>query len=340
MTEAQDAVESQDAPSTPSGTGRMMHILAAALVAVVLPVVVLHLLLGDLGSRAVVIGLLVGVLGSKLGGTRRMLYLAPAVGVAAGLASITAYHWSWVALLAVVGVIAGAGMRFGWFPPLLMLAFAATFPVATSSASHATAYGAITAIATLYGVVLARRFRAPEVVEGQRVSLPVAAAVAVVFGVGLGGAAAIGVALGWTEPYWVPEPILILLVYMLLEKRERIREKAIGTALGVIAVVPVALAGPPTWAVYLIAGVAFVLALATYKRYWLYYGFYTFALVLVLSPPGQTGSEAEHRGFEILAGIAILAVGLAILYPLGAWLAKRYPEPELAGGASAHLPIP
>ena len=318
----------------------MIHILAAALVAVVLPVVVLHLLLGDLGSRAMVIGLLLGVLGSKLGGTRRMLYLAPAVGVAAGLASITAYHWSWVVLLAVVGVIAGAGMRFGWFPPLLMLAFAATFPVATSSASHATAYGAMAAMATLYGVVLARRFRAPEVVEGQRVSLPVALAVAVVFGVGLGGAAAIGVALGWTEPYWVPEPILILLVYMLLGKRERIREKAIGTALGVIAVVPVALAGLPTWAVYLIAGVAFVLALATYKRYWLYYGFYTFALVLVLSPPGQTGSEAEHRGFEILAGIAILAVGLAILYPLGTWLAKRYPEPELADGASAHLPIP
>ena len=58
--------------------------------------------------------------------------------------------------------------------------------------------------ATLYGVVLARRFKAPEVVEGQRVSLPAAAAVAVVFGVALGGAAAVGVALGWTEPYWVP----------------------------------------------------------------------------------------------------------------------------------------
>jgi hypothetical protein len=29
-----------------------------------------------------------------------MLYLAPAVGVAAGLGAITAYHWSWVVLLA------------------------------------------------------------------------------------------------------------------------------------------------------------------------------------------------------------------------------------------------
>ena len=330
MTEATGDVDPAVVPGKPSGSQRMIHILAAALVGVVLRVVVLYALLGELGSRAMVIGLLLGVVGSKLGGTRRKLYLAPAVGIAGGLAAITAYHWSWVALLAVVGVIAGAGMRFGWLPSLLMLTFAATFPVATSSAGHAAAYGAIAAIATLYGVVLARRFKAPEVVQGQRVSLPVAAGVAVVFGIALGGAAAIGVALGWTEPYWVPEPIVILLLYILMGKRERIREKAIGTALGVIAVVPVAIAALPAWAVYVIAAVAFVLAFMTYHRYWLYYGFFTFGLVLVLSPPGQAGSEAAHRGFEILAGIAILVVGLAILYPLAAWLSKRYPEPELA----------
>lgn len=328
MTEATGDVDPAVVPGRPSGSQRMIHILAAALVGVVLPVVVLYALLGELGSRAMVIGLLLGVVGSKLGGTRRMLYLAPAVGIAGGLAAITAYHWSWVALLAVVGVIAGAGMRFGWLPPLLMLTFAATFPVATSSAGHAAAYGAIAAIATLYGVVLARRFKAPEVVQGQRVSLPVAAGVAVVFGIALGGAAAIGVALGWTEPYWVPEPIFILLLYILMGKRERIREKAIGTALGVIAVVPVAIAALPAWAVYVIPAVAFVLAFMTYHRYWLYYGFFTFGLVLVLSPPGQAGSEAAHRGFEILAGIAILVVGLAILYPLAAWLSKPTQNPN------------
>jgi Fusaric acid resistance protein-like len=320
-------------PGKPSRSRRMIHILGAALVGVVLPVVLLHVFLGELGSRAMVIGLLLGVIGSKLGGTRRMLYVAPAAGIAGGLAAITAYHWSWVVLLAVVGVIAGAGMRFGWLPSLLMLTFAATFPVATSSASHAAAYGAIVAIATLYGVVLARRFKAPEVIQGQRVSLPVAAGVAVVFGLGLGGAAAIGVALGWTEPYWVPEPIIILLLFILMGKRDRIREKAIGTALGVIAVVPVAIAALPAWAVYVIAGVAFLLAIWQSKRYWLYYGLYTFGLVLVLSPPGHAGAEAAHRGLEILAGIGILVVGLAIVHLLGTWLSKRYPEPELAESA-------
>src|SRR5262249_23730168 len=79
----------------------------AGLVGVVLPVVVLYLLLGDLGSRAVVIGLVAGVVGSKLGGTRRMLYLAPAVGVVAGLGAISAYHWSWVVLLAGRGRLRG-----------------------------------------------------------------------------------------------------------------------------------------------------------------------------------------------------------------------------------------
>ena len=330
MTEATGEVDSAGVPDKPSRSRRMIHILGAALVGFVLPVVVLYALLGELGSRAMVIGLLLGVLGSKLGGTRRMLYLAPAVGIISGLGAITAYHWSWVVLLAVVGVIAGAGMRFGWLPSLLMLTFAATFPVATSLAKDAAAYGAIAAIATLYGIVAARRFQAPEVVEGQRVSLPVAIGVAVVFGIGLGGAAAIGVALGWTEPYWVPEPIIILLLYILMGKRERIQEKAIGTALGVIAVVPVAIAAPPAWAIYVIAAVAFLLAIWQYHRYWLYYGFFTFGLVLVLSPPGHTGSEAAHRGSEILAGIGILVVGLAILHPLVTWLNKRYPEPELA----------
>lgn len=332
-TEAAGDAEPAAVAGKPSRSRRMIHILGAALVGVVLPVVLLHVFLGDLGSRAMVMGLLLGVIGSKLGGTRRMLYLAPAAGIVSGLGAITAYHWSWVVLLAVVGVIAGAGMRFGWLPSLLMLTFAATFPVATSLAGHAAAYGAIAAIATLYGVVLARRFKAPEVIEGQRVSLPVAVGVAVVFGIGLGGAAAIGVALGWTEPYWVPEPIIILVLYMLMGKRERIREKALGTALGVIAVVPVAIAALPAWAVYVIAAVAFVLAFMTYKKYWLYYGLYTFGLVLVLSPPGHPGSEAAHRGSEILLGIGILVVGLAILYPLAAWLSKRYPEPELAESA-------
>ena len=246
------------------------------------------------------------------------------------MGAITAYDWSWVILLGVVGAIAGFGMRFGWLPSLLMLTFAATFPTATHSTRDAAAYGGIAAIATLYGVVLARRFKAPDVVEGQIVSLPAAVAVGIVFGVGLGGAAAIGVGLGWTEPYWVPEPIIILVLYILMGKRERIREKAIGTALGVIAAVPLATVKLPVWAVYLIAGTAFVLAVKETKKYWLYYGLYTFGLVLVLSPPGHVGTEAAHRGAEILAGIGILAVGLAILHPLCNWLSKRYPDPALA----------
>jgi hypothetical protein len=39
----------------------------------------------------------------------------------------------------------------------------------------AVVYGVIAGIATVYGVVLMRRFKAPEIVEGQRISLPAAA---------------------------------------------------------------------------------------------------------------------------------------------------------------------
>jgi hypothetical protein len=299
-------------------------------VAVVLPVALIDALVGKFGADAMITGLLWGFLGSKIGGTRRMLYLAPAAGAAAGLGAFTAYHWWWVTLLAVLAVIAGAGMRFGWLPPLLMLPYAATFATRVPSGKDAVIYGVIAGIATLYGVVLMRRFKAPEIVEGQRVSLPAAAVVAIVSGIAVGGAAAIGVALAWTEPYWVPEPILILALYIIMGKRERIREKALGTALGAIASIPLAIVGLPAWAISVLAVVGLVLALWQYKRYWLYYGFLTFAIILALSPPGQVGTEAAHRGSEILVGIGILVVALVIMQALGTWLSKRYPQPELA----------
>jgi MFS family permease len=325
------AVDTAGVPEKPSGARRVLQILGAVLVVVVLPVALMDALAGKLGSSAMILGLLLGVLGAKIGGTRRMLYLAPAVAVAAGVAAITAYDWSWVALLAVVGVIIGGGIRFGWLPPLLMVGFAATFATATSSGKDAVWYGVIVGIGALYGIVLARRFKAPEIVEGQRVPVQTAILVAIVFGIALGATAAIGVALGWTEPYWVPEPVLLLTLYILMGKRERVREKAIGTAVGVIAVTPVAIAAPPTLATYAIAGVAFLLSFAAYsKSYWLYYALFTFAYVLVLAPPGHAGSEAAHRGSEILIGIGILVVGLAVIHALGNWLSERYPDPELA----------
>jgi uncharacterized membrane protein YccC len=212
-----------------------------------------------------------------------------------------------------------------------MVPFAATFATPVSSGGHAVAYGVIAGIATLYGVVLARRFKAPDIVEGERVSPAQAVTVAILLGAALAGSAAIGVALGWTEPYWVPEPILILLLYLLLGKRERIRQKAVATGLGAAAAVPVAIAAPPQWAIAVIASAAAVLAVLEYKKsYTRYYGLYTFALVLALSSPGKVGSEAAHRGSEILVGIGILVVGLALFHALATRLAKRYPEPVLA----------
>jgi Fusaric acid resistance protein-like len=304
--------------------------VGAVLVVAVLPAVLLWVLVGEFGAAAMFVGLLLGGVGSKLGGARRMAYLAPAVGLAAGLGAYTAYDWSWAALLAITGVITGAGIRFGWFAPLLMIPYAATFVAPEASARNATIYGLIVGIATLYGVVVARRFGVPDVVEGPRLSLPVAAVVAVVFGAVMGISASIGVALGWTEPYWVPEPVLILVLYILMGKRDRIRGKAIGTSLGIAAAIPVAIVSPPSWVLTAVGTVAFIVALTQAKTYWLMYGLYTFSLVLLLSAPGQVGFEAEERGFQILVGVGLLVVGLLMVHTLGNWLAKRDPQPALA----------
>ena len=54
--------------------------------------------------------------------------------------------------------------------------------------------------------------------------------VGTVFGVVLGGARSHRHGAGMDRAYWVPEPILILVLYILMGKRDRIRGKAIGTA--------------------------------------------------------------------------------------------------------------
>ena len=314
----------------PAGARRLLHILGALVVVVVLPALLMAALVGELGVAALLTGLLLGATGAKLSGARRMLYVAPLLGLAGGLGAYTAYDWWWVALLATAGVIAGAGSGFGWLPALLMVPFASTFVTPVSTAEDAVIYGVILAIGALYGIVIARRFGVPDVVDGEHYAPPVAATVTIVFGIVMAASAAVGVALGWTEPYWVPEPVLILVLYILMGKRDRIRGKAIGTALGIAAAIPVALASPPPAVLTAVGGVVFLVALTQAKTYWLMYGLYTFSVVLLLAAPGQVGFEAEERGFQIFVGIGLLIVGLAVVHALGSRLARSHPQPELA----------
>ena len=329
-------VTAENAPGAehkPSGARRVLHIVGAVVVVLVLPALVIDAFVGALGVSAMFTGVVLGGVGAKLGGTHRMLYVAPALGVAGGLGAYTAYDWWWVALLAAAGVIVGAGIGFGWFAALLMVPYAATFVTPVSTVTDAVIYGVILAIASLYGVVLARRFGAARIVDGDHRAPRVAAGVAVMFGLVLGATAAIGVALDWTEPYWVPEPVLILVLYIMMGKRDRIRGKALGTALGIAAAVPIAIISPPQAVLTTIGIIAFIIALTQAKKtYWLMYGLYTFSLVLLLSAPGKVGFEAEERGVEILVGVGLLVVGLAVVHALGAREAKRDPQPELAPG--------
>lgn len=108
-------------------------------------------------------------------------------------------------------------------------------------------------------------------------------------------------------------------------ERERIHEKAIGTALGALGAIGVAILAPPSEVVGVIALVAFLLALTQLKTYWLYYSLYTFALVLALAAPAQVASEVKQRGSEILIGM----IALAILQAVATRLSRDDPQPEL-----------
>jgi uncharacterized membrane protein YccC len=133
----------------------------------------------------------------------------------------------------------------------------------------------------------------------------------------------------------VPEPILILVMYILISRRERIREKALRTVVGAAAAVVVAIFAPPAWALTALAIVAFLLAVMQRATYWRMYGLYAFSLLLYFAAPDDVGFEAEERGVQILAGIAILIVGLAVLHAIGDRLRQRYPQPELVSSNKA-----
>ena len=78
-------VDAGEVREKPSGAHCLLHVLGAVLVAVVPPTLLMGALVGSLGVSAVFIGLILGVVGSKIGGTYRMLFVAPVLGVAAGL---------------------------------------------------------------------------------------------------------------------------------------------------------------------------------------------------------------------------------------------------------------
>jgi hypothetical protein len=59
---------------------------------------------------------------------------------------------------------------------------------------------------------------------------------------------------------------------VLIGKRNRIRGKTIGTALGFAAAIPVAIIDPPAGVLAAVAAIAFVLALTQAKKYWHMYG--------------------------------------------------------------------
>jgi hypothetical protein len=276
-----------------------------------------------------------GALGAKLGGTRRITYVTPAIGVVAGLGAYTAYDWWWAALLAATGIIAGLGFRFGWFPTLLIAPFAATFVTPTSAGTDAVIFGIIVAVGSGYGIVIVRRFGVPPVIEGERYSWPVTGVIALAFGGVLGAAAGLGVALSWSEPYWVPEPVLILVMYILMGRRERIRQKTVATACGAAAAVVVAALAPPTWLMSALGLLAFLAAAMQRQNYVRMYGLYTFALVLYFATPGDVAYVAEQRGIQILAGIGLLFLGLLASNAVGDRLARAYPTTR---NGSAHLP--
>ena len=83
---------SEHAPSSlhkPSGWRRTVHVIGALVVGVVLPALLVGWLVGEFGVAAMLTGLLLGIVGAKIGGSRRMLYVSVGVGDRRGYRGIS-----------------------------------------------------------------------------------------------------------------------------------------------------------------------------------------------------------------------------------------------------------
>ena len=73
-----------------------------------LPALLVGWLVGEYGVAAMLSGLLLGSIGAKIGGTRRMVYLSPGLGIAAGVGASQALA---VAVsVGALGIIAGGAI--------------------------------------------------------------------------------------------------------------------------------------------------------------------------------------------------------------------------------------
>lgn len=289
------------------------------------------LLHGGNAAFAAVLGSFIAFLMSVACGWRTGALAMPVAVIVGGAAAIVHGGWAWVALLGLIGLVAGGVGRLGLSAPASMTGVLASVSP-PQRWSDIWVFVLSLGLGAANAVLLARRLGLPAERSGQRLTGRRALAVSVVLG-GLGAlAGAIAVRWDVSHSYWLPMTVFLIAVPT---AGVLVHQKALARLLGTLAgVAASALLLPlelPRFVDVLLGVLCLLFSLIYLRPLWLNTGLSAAATVLVLTGAGadQVSTSLIRLQAVALATMLMLA-GLAAVALIARLLPPTREERDLA----------
>jgi Fusaric acid resistance protein-like len=309
---------------------------AAALVVVLLGVPVLAgwLAAGSAGASSAGLGAVFTTLLMLRTGTRVAQRTVPLLLLVIAVAALVAGTWWWVALLAVIGVVAGLGSPRGLTVPTALCGVLAASTPALAPGEGLLARLAVAGVACGYAVFVGHRVGLPAEVPVLRAPPGAGPPVGLVLGTVAGAAGAL--ALLSTQPHaqWIPVTVFLLSMPTPGVRLHRAaRSRLLGTAVGLVVVPPVVLLDLPAQARLGLAMVLVLVLVGWPRPLWLSSAVSTAVVVLVLAAPSAAWALGALRLVDVAVATLLVAVGALVLL---VW-SRRHPLAAGQGSVTGDL---
>lgn len=301
---------------------RLPVVAVLVTVLLVVPLLAGGVAAGATGALAVGLGAVFTLLMVLKAGSRTALRVLPGLILVIALAARASGTWWWVALLVLLGVLAGLGSTRGRLVPAALAGMLAASTPPLGSSEDLLVRLSLAAVAGVYVVVVGRRLGLPDEVPAGLATLGSAPATAVALGAVVGVGATI--ALRWSDAhaYWIPLSIFLLAIPIPgVRIHSAARQRVLGTALGLAAPLPLVLVGVPGLLRLPLAVLLLLLVLAVPRPVWINAAFMTALLVLLLDAPTGRVTAGAMRLFDVTIAVALVLLGLVAL----SWWSGRHP---------------
>jgi MFS family permease len=298
-------------------TWRRRIAVACAFAAVLLvPSAVVAVLAGPFAAAGTVVGTAL-TLGAATSSDRRGRRAAIVVLLAAAVfAPFVAGSPPWVALVALLGALAGLAARIGATAPISFAALLGVVAPPVDRPRDALVFASFVGLGACYSLLVARRMSDGGRATPSRTSpasMATAVVLATVFGTATGVAAAIALALDHPQGVWLPMTVLIVLGPVASDHARRNSDRVVGTVVGAAFATVVGVLGPPGWVIAGLTVAALIGVLATSGLdYWIQVTLITVLVLLGTSPPNRVADVAVERVQLTALAAVIVAAGLPL----------------------------